>query len=175
MYCSSCGEDIPDSSVYCQHCGAEVSPTEDRDWGTDTDEWGSTAPDDRETDSWETTKPADRSAGSEPTTDVSTSSTDSGTIAALVHVLALFTWAIGPAVVLVASDSEFVRENSRNALNWQLSFAIYMLVSIVLVFVLIGVFTAMLVSLLDLVFCILAAVKAADGEAWEYPLTIDFV
>ncbi|WP_265110981.1 zinc ribbon domain-containing protein [Halosolutus halophilus] len=161
MYCPSCGEEISASSAYCQHCGAALSEAGDdvRDAGAD--EWG-------------TTRSADRGPDVEPAGYGSGPSTDAETLAALGHVLALFTWAIGPAVLLLSTDDEFVRENATNAINWQLSFAIYMLVSLVLTLVIVGIFAAILVGLLDTVFCIVAAVKAADGETWEYPLTIDF-
>ncbi|MFC4544519.1 DUF4870 domain-containing protein [Halosolutus amylolyticus] len=163
MYCPSCGEEIPDSSVYCQYCGVDVStPADDDDPGSSTAEW-------------DRSESRARDTGTDPAGYATGSGTDPKTIAALTHVLALFTWAIGPAVLLLSTDDEFVRENSRNAVNWQLSFAIYMLVSMVLTLVIVGVFTAILVGLLDTVFCLVAAVKAADGEVWEYPLTIDFV
>lgn len=146
MYCSSCGAEIPDSSAYCRRCGAEISSFEDdSDWRSGADEWGPAA------------------------------SIDSETLAALTHVLALFTWAVGPAVLLIASDDEFVRENSKNAINWQLTFAIYIMVSVLLAVVLVGFVTATIVSVLNLVFCLVAAVNAADGKIWDYPLTIDFI
>lgn len=95
--------------------------------------------------------------------------------AAITHVLALVLWVIGPAVALIATDDRFVEENARNALNWQLSFTIYMILSIPLVFAFVGLFLIPLLAVLDLVFCIIAASKASDGEAWKYPITVDFV
>jgi uncharacterized Tic20 family protein len=91
-------------------------------------------------------------------------------IAALTHVLGFLTWVLGPLVIYLASDNEFAKENAANALNWQIMVAIYATISGVLVIVLIGFLMLPLVGLLDLIFCILAAVKATDGEAWEYPL-----
>ena len=46
---------------------------------------------------------------------------------------------------------------------------------IVLSVVLVGVFVLTIVGLLDVVFCVVAAVKAADDEAWSYPLTLDAI
>jgi uncharacterized Tic20 family protein len=96
-------------------------------------------------------------------------------MAALAHILGLLTWVVGPLVIYLASDDEFAKENAANALNWQIMFTIYFTVSAVLVIALIGFLLMPLVGLLDLIFCILAAVKASDGEAWEYPLTPNIV
>jgi len=52
---------------------------------------------------------------------------------------------------------------------------IYLTISGILAFLLIGLALIPLVLLLDLVFCIIAAVKASKGEAWSYPITYDFV
>ena len=97
------------------------------------------------------------------------------TLAAITHVLALFTWVLGPLVVLFVSEDEFVTENARNALNWQLSLTLYSLVSLVLVFLLVGIPVLLVLGVLDTVFIVVAAVKAAEGEAWSYPITVDVV
>ncbi len=99
------------------------------------------------------------------------SSNGNTTLAALTHILALFTWVIGPVIVLLITEDEFVKENARNAINWQIFLFIYSLIGLVLVFLLVGIFVLLILGLLDLVFIIVATVKAADGEAWTYPLT----
>ncbi|MFP9192341.1 DUF4870 domain-containing protein [Natronosalvus vescus] len=97
------------------------------------------------------------------------------TFAAITHVLALFTWVLGPLIVLLVTDDAFVHENARNALNWQIMFTVYMIISGILVFVLIGIPLIIIIPLLDMVFCIIAALKANEGEAWRYPATPDIV
>ena len=42
----------------------------------------------------------------------------------LVHVLALFTSFVGPAIMYAVSDHEFTRKNARHALNWHATLAI---------------------------------------------------
>ncbi len=93
----------------------------------------------------------------------------------LPHILGLFTWIIGPLVTLLASDNQALKDHSKKALNWQISLTIYSIISAILVLVLIGALFLMVLGILNLVFCILAAVKAADGELWDYPLTINFL
>ena len=59
--------------------------------------------------------------------------------------------------------------------NWMISVTIYTIVSIVLMFVLIGFLTILAVAVMGLVFPIIVAVKANNGELWEYPVTIKFI
>ena len=61
------------------------------------------------------------------------------------------------------------------ATNWMISATIYFFVSFILMFVLIGFLTAMVVFLLAIIFPIIAAIKANNGESWNYPLTIKFL
>ncbi|GAB7090790.1 hypothetical protein JCM18237_10610 [Halorubrum luteum] len=110
-----------------------------------------------------------------PSVDVASSAPKNTTMAALTHVLALFTWVVGPLVVYLVTDDAFVKENARNALNWQISLTIYTLISLVLVLLVVGFLALIVIGLLDLVFIVIATVKAADGEAWSYPITIDIV
>ncbi|WP_321169385.1 DUF4870 domain-containing protein [Halorubrum sp. CSM-61] len=82
---------------------------------------------------------------------------------------------IGPLVVLLVTDDEFVKANARTAINWQIWITIYSVVAGILILVGIGILLLPLLGLLDLVFVVIAAVKAADGEVWSYPLTIDLL
>jgi uncharacterized protein len=59
--------------------------------------------------------------------------------------------------------------------NWMISCTIYAIVSFVLMFVLIGFLTIIAVGLMGIIFPIIGAVKANNGELWEYPLTIKFI
>jgi len=99
------------------------------------------------------------------------------TLAAIAHVLALFAWIAGPLVIYVVTEDAFVRENARNAINWQICFATYSFVVLVVAFALFGigflVFPAL--GILNTVLVVIGAVKAAGGETWHYPLTIDLL
>ena len=66
-------------------------------------------------------------------------------------------------------------EHGKNATNWIISSAIYMFVSIPLMFVLIGFLLVPVIWLLMVIFPIIAGIKANNGELWEYPLTIKFI
>ena len=59
--------------------------------------------------------------------------------------------------------------------NWLISSVIYAVVSLVLTIVLIGILGLIAVGVLSFVFPIIGAIKANNGEFWEYPLTIKFL
>lgn len=58
--------------------------------------------------------------------------------------------------------------------NWLLSAIIYAVVCVVLMIVLIGFILIWALGLLALIFPIIGAIKANDGEVWSYPLSIRF-
>ena len=65
--------------------------------------------------------------------------------------------------------------HGKNAINWMISAAIYMVVSVPLVFVVIGIPMLIALGAAGIVFPIIAAIKANNGEVWKYPLSIGFV
>jgi len=65
--------------------------------------------------------------------------------------------------------------HGKMVVNFMLSVLIYAVMSIVLMFVLIGILTILAVGVIHIVFPIIGAIKANNGELWEYPLTIKFL
>jgi len=88
---------------------------------------------------------------------------------------------VGPLVVWQIKKDEFpfVDEQGKNAVNFQISMLLYLLISAILwiplSFFCIGVFIPVAISIVDLVFLLIAAVKANAGEHYRYPLTIRFI
>ncbi len=82
-----------------------------------------------------------------------------------------------PLVVYLAmkNESEYVRANAREALNFHLSLLIYCIGCIPLVLVLIGIPLLIVIALAGFVLAIVAAVKASDGGCYHYPLTLRLV
>ncbi len=58
--------------------------------------------------------------------------------------------------------------------NWMISALIYAVISLILMIVGIGVLLMAIVAVLSLVFPIIGAIKASEGEVWPYPLSIRF-
>jgi uncharacterized Tic20 family protein len=65
--------------------------------------------------------------------------------------------------------------HGKMVVNWMLSELIYGIVSVILMFVLVGILTMLAVVVMGVVFPIIGAIKANNGEFWEYPLTIKFL
>lgn len=84
---------------------------------------------------------------------------------------------LGPLVVWLIKKDEmpFVDDQGKEAINFQISVTIYGLISGALVCVGIGLIGVFAVLIYDLVFTILAAVSAANGKAYRYPLTLRLV
>ncbi len=105
------------------------------------------------------------------------------TLKIMTHILGYFTSFIGPLIIYFVADNEGDKNHAKKALNWQISFLIYLfaggIIGFMLIFVLIGIVFLPLfliaLSILDIVFCIMAAVKASRDELWDYPLAIPFV
>lgn len=58
--------------------------------------------------------------------------------------------------------------------NWMISALIYAVISIVLIAIGIGLLLLMAVAILSLVFPIIGAIMASEGQVWPYPLSIRF-
>jgi uncharacterized protein len=93
---------------------------------------------------------------------------------------------VGPLVVYLVKkdDDPFVRDQAAEALSFQLSALLYLVVAGVLVVagavlgigvLLLLVPLALVASVVWLVLIVIAAVRAGRGEAYRYPFTIRFV
>lgn len=87
---------------------------------------------------------------------------------------------IGPLVMwLMKKDSmPYVDHHGKEALNFNISFVIWLLLAIIVGILLLFVgllLTVPLVGITWMVLVVIGAVKASNGEYYEYPLTIRFV
>lgn len=93
----------------------------------------------------------------------------------LAHILAIFTGFVGPLIIMLVAENKNDKMHAIEALNWQISYAIYLFASFILSFVFIGIFGFIGFSIANLIFCIMAAVKANNNEFYKYPLTIRLI
>ncbi|MFP5345438.1 MAG: DUF4870 domain-containing protein [Actinomycetes bacterium] len=84
---------------------------------------------------------------------------------------------LGPLVVmLLAGDrSPYVRRHAVEALNFNLTWLIYIAVSALLAIVLIGIPILIILAVAYLVLVVMAAMEASRGGEFRYPFTIRFV
>lgn len=97
--------------------------------------------------------------------------------ATLVHIGGIF-FSFVPALIgyLVLKDKgPFVRAHTATALNFQITMAIASVVAGILWFIIIGIFLSIAIGIVVIVFSIIAAVKANQGQPYTYPLSIKFV
>jgi uncharacterized Tic20 family protein len=59
--------------------------------------------------------------------------------------------------------------------NWIISLVIYAAACVLLVFVIVGIFLLIALGVLAVVFPVVGAIKANNGEVWRYPLAIPFL
>ncbi|TSA41155.1 MAG: DUF4870 domain-containing protein [Methylococcaceae bacterium] len=93
----------------------------------------------------------------------------------LTHFGGIFFGFIPSLLVYLIKDDGRIKENARHALNWQLTSILYFLISSILMLVFIGVVLYFIVILLNIFFCLLAAIRSSRGEEKRYPLTIEFI
>jgi uncharacterized Tic20 family protein len=72
------------------------------------------------------------------------------------------------------NESEIIDQHGKNVTNWILSELIYGIVFFILCFLLIGIPLLIALGAVGIIFPIIGAVKAYNGEVWSYPLTIKF-
>lgn len=92
-------------------------------------------------------------------------------------IIPTFGMIIGPLVIwLIKKDTmPFINDQGREVLNFNISVAIYFIISGALVLVMVGFVLLPLIALFWIVFTIIGAIKANEGVAYRYPLTIRFL
>jgi len=105
------------------------------------------------------------------------SPTDQRMWAMLGHLGGILFGFLAPLVVyLVQKDrGQYVKEQSAEALNFQITLLIGYVVSFILTFLIIGIFTWIAVGIAGLVFAIIAGLAANKGENYRYPVNIRMI
>ncbi|MBA7480382.1 hypothetical protein ES707_15836 [subsurface metagenome] len=84
---------------------------------------------------------------------------------------------VAPLIVwqIKKEEDPFIDEQGKEAVNFQISMSLYMLICIPLCFICIGAFLVPAVAIFYLIFLLIAAVNANNGHHYRYPLTIRFI
>jgi uncharacterized protein len=93
-------------------------------------------------------------------------------LAAILYVVSLFFPIIGPLVIwlLKKDESSFINYHGREYFNFFISYTVYSIISGILIFLLVGIFLLWILGIMALVFTIIAAVKAYEGNEYRFPL-----
>jgi uncharacterized Tic20 family protein len=83
---------------------------------------------------------------------------------------------IGPLVIWLLKKEQypFVDEQGKEALNFQITMFIYVMAAFLLSFLCIGFILLPVVAILDIVFIVIATIKANDGVHYRYPKGLIF-
>lgn len=88
---------------------------------------------------------------------------------------------IGPLIVWLTKKDElpFAAEQAKEALNFQISLIIYTIVCVILTITVIGAIVGIpgliAVVIIEVVFTIIASIKAGEGQGYRYPMTIRLI
>ncbi len=98
-------------------------------------------------------------------------------LSALVGFIIPFGNVIGPLIIWQMKKNEFpfVDDQGKEALNFQISVTIYLIVSAFLILIAIGILLLIIIGLVSLILTVIAAINAGNGTSYRYPLTIKFV
>ena len=108
---------------------------------------------------------------------------DERTWGMLCHLLALsgfiipFGSIIGPLIIWLIKKDEmnFVDDQGKESINFQLTMLIAFIVSAILMLVAIGFLLVVILAIFDVVVIVIASIKANDGIKYRYPYTIRFL
>ena len=103
--------------------------------------------------------------------------TEANNLAMLIHVTGIFFSFLGPLIiwVLKKEEHEFVDDQGKETLNWEITMAIAYAICGVLSGILIGLLILPLVGIVDLVFNIIGATKANQGVRYRYPFALRLI
>lgn len=84
---------------------------------------------------------------------------------------------IAPIVIWQLKKTEMpeIDEHGKNVVNFLISMVIYVSAAILLTVVLIGIPLLIILGIVAIVFPIIGAIKANDGEVWPYPYMLKLV
>ena len=84
---------------------------------------------------------------------------------------------IAPFIVWIMKRNAhpFIDRQGREALNFQISITLYLIISIFLGVIFVGLVFIIIIPVIAFVFTIIAAIKAKDGKNYRYPFTIRLI
>ena len=82
-----------------------------------------------------------------------------------------------PIVIWQVAKDEHpeIDEHGRMVANWIISHLLYIVASVLLSFVGVGIPLLIVLAILGVIFPIIGAIRASQGVCWSYPLTIQFL
>ena len=110
-------------------------------------------------------------------TEITAPNSDDKNIATVTHlggtvfsfIPALIVW------ILKKDDSAYIADQAKEALNFQITVLIAQFVAGILAIILIGFLFMGIIWILNVVFCIIAAIASSKGETYRYPFCLRLI
>jgi len=95
----------------------------------------------------------------------------------LLHLSGLFNFILPPVLIWIWKKEELkgYEKHYKDIMNFQLSVLLYILFSLMLVAVIIGIILLPLIGILSSVVVIMNTIKISNGQQYKYPLVIQFI
>ena len=104
---------------------------------------------------------------------------DDRTIALITHLSGIIAGFIVPLIMWLINkdkpEKSWLTDQSKEALNFQITITIAFVICVVLSAILIGAFLMPIVWLVNLIFCILGGVASNKGESYRYPFALRLI
>jgi len=89
-------------------------------------------------------------------------------------------WGLGfalPIIMWVTQKEEYpeIDKHGKKILNWMISLFIYLVISGILSFVLIGLIPLFVLGIVGFIYPIVGGIQANDGKLFDYPITINLI
>jgi uncharacterized protein len=110
-------------------------------------------------------------------TEITVPTSDEKNIATVTHLGGtVFSFIPGLLVwILKKDDSAYIADQAKEALNFQITVLIAQFIAGVLAIILIGFLFMGIIWLLNVVFCIIAAISSSKGETYRYPFCLRLI
>ena len=84
---------------------------------------------------------------------------------------------LAPLIIWLIKKDEmsFVENQAKEVLNFQISMTIYLLISGILCFILIGIPFVIGLGIFNVIITIIAGIKANDGKSYRYPINLRLI
>lgn len=119
------------------------------------------------------------SATPPPPAPTAGSSSDDRNIALITHLSGIILGFIVPLIVWLIhkdrADKGWLNAQAKEALNFQITIVIGYVICWILMWIVIGFLLWWLLWIVNLVFCILAAVAVSKGESYRYPFALRLI
>lgn len=117
--------------------------------------------------------------GKPPATQTDSGNTDDRNLALITHLSGIILWFIVPLIVWLVSkdqsDKDYLTQEAKEALNFQITVGIAYIISWILMFAVIGFVLWWLVWIFNLVFCIIAALQVSQSGSYRYPVSLRLI